>query len=361
MGKFTVTLGWILLAVVCPGFEPFCFAQDADPFGGDGDTTGKKSTKEEPATPVEMEKGVFRVPPYVFLDRKNSGAADPFADPVSQRSKGFGDPVEVLKEVGIRFPKGTSAVYHAGTSLLTVVNSSDQLELVEAYIGGGGGHHISQMLILVEYIEVEDSLYHDWIFKNRLTGDGFPLRNQAREWIKSGEATIVETALVISMSGQRAKVESIHEVIYPTEGDPPEIPNDLTLEGKDTRAPITASTSTAFETRNVGTTLEVDPVLGADNFTLDLNLAPEIVGQNGYTHWPPEAEDEFFTISLPKFHTMRVSTQMTLLDGHYGFLGTFRPSKAVDVSRKRPLILAFVRADVSHPSLSIAPMPIRIR
>ena len=98
---------------------------------------------------------------------------------------------------------------------------------------------------------------------------------------------------VMARSGQRAKVEVIREFIYPTEYDPPEIPNQIggTVGGIGAGGgvgggfPVTPANPTAFETRNTGVTLEVDPVIGADNFTIDLNLAPEVVEFEGFINY----------------------------------------------------------------------------
>ena len=73
--------------------------------------------------------------------------------------------------------------------------------------------------------------------------------------------SLVTTASVSALSGQRAKVENIDEVIYHTEIDWDE-DEDIVIPA-------------AFETRNMGTTFEVDPVIGADDFTIDLNFSFE--------------------------------------------------------------------------------------
>ena len=59
-------------------------------------------------------------------------------------------------------------------------------------------------------------------------------------------------------SGERLKVGSYEEYIYRTEYDPPEIPGkgNLTETGGDA-VPMKEATPTAFETKNVGVTMEV--------------------------------------------------------------------------------------------------------
>ncbi len=203
-----------------------------------------------------------------------------------------------------------------------------------------------QIYIIVEFIEVEGSLYHDWMFENRITGDGSRLRKAAQEWLKSKEASLIETSIVTARSGQRAKTESVRQRIYPTEPGVPEVPNEIDLEGSRTEAPTAPHVPSAFETRNVGTTLEVDPVLGIDDFTIDLNLAPEIVRENGMLDWPPDNEMPFFTVSLPRFYTMKTTTQVTVQHGRSALLGTCRPLEAAERKRKKPIVLIFARADV---------------
>jgi len=118
----------------------------------------------------------------------------------------------------------------------------------------------SGILILVEWIEVEHEDFSDWVFENKLTPDATNLRKEVQRWKKDGDAEVIRTVVVHAQNGQRAKVESISEFIYATEYDPPEVPNEPNLSDK-SELPVTPATGAAFETRNLGTTVEVDPVL----------------------------------------------------------------------------------------------------
>ena len=48
---------------------------------------------------------------------------------------------------------------------------------------------------------------------------------------------------------------------------------------------VTPTTPTAFETRNTGVTLEVEPVVGPDGVTIDLNLVPQVVEFEGFINY----------------------------------------------------------------------------
>jgi hypothetical protein len=76
--------------------------------------------------------------------------------------------------------------------------------------------------------------------------------------VEDGKAKQMEVVYTRSRFEERLKVGSYEEYIYPTEYDPPEIPGKVTLTeiGGDAVS-MKEATSTAFETRNVGVTMEV--------------------------------------------------------------------------------------------------------
>jgi general secretion pathway protein D len=91
-------------------------------------------------------------------------------------------------------------------------------------------------------------------------------------------------------SGQRAVIEIVREFRYPTQFQPPQIPqtvggNANFSGGGASSIPVTPTTPTAFETRNTGVTLEVEPVVGPDGITIDLNLVPQVVEFEGFINY----------------------------------------------------------------------------
>ncbi|MDA7922478.1 hypothetical protein N9B73_12040 [Verrucomicrobiales bacterium] len=308
------------------------------------------SEETEPPVP-ELKTKVYLVP-ATFISSighllRDEVAPDPFADSTSEvlprKTKSV---QEMLEQHGPSFGEGASASFDQAESKLTVTNSPEQLQLVEAILESFRNSSETVVNIYLEYIEVEHVDFSDWLFENAIESDGTELRNEVQKWIKDGRAEIIESALVAARSGQRAKVESIDEYIYPTEYNPARIPNEVTLKGG-AEAPIAATSPTAFETRNLGTTFEVDPVLGSDNHTIDLSLAPEIVKLEGIEQWHKKTTDPRFLTHFPTFYTMKISTQVTSQNGRYAFLGTTRPLEATNPKCRDPLVLQFVRADLA--------------
>ena len=216
-----------------------------------------------------------------------------------------------------------------------------------------------QIRIQVEWIELSHETLTELLendenmrLSERLSGNAGPLRTALKGLIDDGDASILETAIVVARSGQRAKVESIAEYIYPTEYDPP---TATVSSDDDSKSVSIAPQATAFETRNVGVTLEVDPVLGADERTIDLNLAPEIVYLvDEIVYGEFESEDSKVEVVMPTFYTIKNTTQLTMIDGEYALMGVHSPfnekTMRADPSRK---IALFVKSDVLYVGLGL--------
>lgn len=219
---------------------------------------------------------------------------------------------------------------------------------------------VEELGILVEYIEVDHRVANKLVRDHaKQAHDAAELRKKLDDLIDDGEALLVETAWLRTRSGQRGKTESIREEIYPTEYDPAEIPNtpggvvtptppvkddsDKRERGKGNAPPpqvvprsdrplsglMTSANPTAFETRNIGTTLEVDAVVSDDGETIDLNLAPELVTLLGNRYFTREGFEETAYgvdhIRMPLFYAIKTTTQVRVRPGKVNLLGLHKP------------------------------------
>ena len=196
--------------------------------------------------------------------------------------------------------------------------------------------------VIAEFIEVEHEAFSDWLLENSLKADATDLRREVQRWVKEGDAEIVETTVVHARSGNRAKVESIEEVIYPTEYDPSEVPSHATAQDG-AEIPVTAPTATAFETRNVGVTLEIEPNVRPDRGVIDLRIAPEIVDLLGLVTWQ-EYRDQWGNsdLRMPIFESLRTSQGMELVPGRHALMGLLSPKKRKGKEEEK--VLLFVKA-----------------
>ncbi len=311
------------------------------------------------AKDAEIYTKVYIVPPMCSF----SGDTDAAADPLARRSA-----KDILTEAGVTFVAGTSAIFNQGTSQLIVRNTKTQLDVVDAFMDSIKGKAEKQLRIKVEWFELSQKDFRELMEgdnenkgEKKSSNEG-ALRDKVREMVKGDKATLIDTAMIVARSGQRAKVESVIEVIYPTKyiRSKPEV-IDVNAKGKksgDTKENNQGSllpVADVYETRNVGTTLEVDPVLGADERTVDLSLSPEIVYLAGHEEHGVYAEGESEVVAkTPIFYTVKATTQVTLIAGEYLMFAVASPinekSEWVDRSRK---VMIFVKADLMYVGLPV--------
>ena len=98
----------------------------------------------------------------------------------------------------------------------------------------------------------------------------------------------------------------------------------------------------------MGSTLEVDPVIGVNQKIIELNIAPEIVYEADkavFQEWKTNAVTA--STEQPVFYALKCTTAISLVAGQYHMAGVLTPhsleTKRPDSSRK---VLMFVKADI---------------
>jgi general secretion pathway protein D len=166
---------------------------------------------------------------------------------------------------------------------------------------------------------------------------------------------------VTTKSGQRAVIEIVREFRYPTQFQPPQIPqtfgggnNPNVALGSATGGtfPVTPTTPTSFETRNTGVTLEVEPVVGPDGITIDLNLVPQVVEFEGFINYGSPIRTSSVNalglaqtveltpnvINQPIFSTRKVTTSVSVWDGQTVVLGGLMREDVQKTEDRTPLL-----------------------
>jgi general secretion pathway protein D len=166
---------------------------------------------------------------------------------------------------------------------------------------------------------------------------------------------------VTTKSGQRAIIEVIRELRYPRTYTAPQVPSisssTSTVIGASTTVPVvvTPTTPQDWETRNTGVTLEVEPVVGGDATTIDLNLIPQVVEFEGFINYgspinavgvntvagisisqPVQLTPNI--INQPVFSTRKVTTSVSVYDGQTVVLGGLMREDVQKTEDKVPII-----------------------
>ncbi len=152
---------------------------------------------------------------------------------------------------------------------------------------------------------------------------------------------------VTAKSGQTAKISIVREFKYPTQFDPPQIPQTVSSGF----TPVTPTTPSAFDTRPLGVELEVQPTIGPDGYTIDLNLSPRVTEFDGFINYgsPIYATARQVTRGLDS-----VTTGLTTVVGYVSRLGRHPPCSFRKIRSTNPSS-AFARSPRRSPSMTARP------
>jgi general secretion pathway protein D len=175
-------------------------------------------------------------------------------------------------------------------------------------------------------------------------------------------ADIMTAPSVVARPGQNATIEIIREFIYPTEYEPPELPNQVGATGNNGGVglgggggggfPVTPATPTSFDTKKTGVTLEVEPQVGANDNVIDLRFSPTIVEFEGFVNYgspitspasdalgnPVQIVITENRIEMPVFSVRRVTTGLTIYDGYTVAVGGLMREDVQSVEDKVPIL-----------------------
>ena len=157
---------------------------------------------------------------------------------------------------------------------------------------------------------VESSHWNNWTMKK----NNAELSRDSWQWAKTlignKEAKIHFSGGLKTPSGQRGSIQKIKELTYPTKFTP------VKKDGKTLPAATieTALVRTAFETRNIGSQIEVEPTMDNTGQVIDLRISIEFTqsfGERIY-HRVKDGDKWVPDLKLPVFATMRQLTGLTL-------------------------------------------------
>jgi hypothetical protein len=211
-------------------------------------------------------------------------------------------------------------------------------------------NHIPRLIrVQLEFVEMAHKDLTRLLMEDKVeSSDATALRMKVQAMVDKDEAKVIETQIAVGRSGQKQTAESIHEVIYPTEYEPPSFDEKKLKKLLNSGFPANPATPTAFETKNVGSTLETEPTLGENDRIIDLRFLPELIWHTGNTLWN-EQKDELgnvFKVTMPDFYKMSINTSITCIAGQYVMVGALSPRDAqgeVDPDRK---VMVFVKCTV---------------
>jgi general secretion pathway protein D len=165
---------------------------------------------------------------------------------------------------------------------------------------------------------------------------------------------LVSAPKVTTKSGSSAKIEIVREFRYPSQFDPPQ----LSTAAGGTYSPVVPNSPSAWETKNTGIILEVEPTVGPDSYTIELRLAPRVTEFDGFINYgnPINATVAQASLALgglgpsttfeatpniinqPVFSVREVTTQVSVYDGQTVVMGGLMREDVQKVQDKVPIL-----------------------
>jgi hypothetical protein len=208
--------------------------------------------------------------------------------------------------------------------------------------------------VMLEFIEVPQTEATRLLYKEKLGKDGTKLRAELQIMMDSQKASAFETMMVAVQGGQKAKIGSVREVIYPAEYEPPGLPGSFGPTATEStnqvaKTPLTfAPTPTAFETRNTGSVLEIRQAIVEDGAVINLTLSPEIVFDAGSRRWNSRKDElgNESAMEMPYFYVISSNTNLNLLDGLPQLLAVLTPKDKDGIQDQTRKMFVIVTADI---------------
>ncbi len=157
---------------------------------------------------------------------------------------------------------------------------------------------------------------------------------------------------ITTRSGQSSSISIVRKFIYPTEYEPPKLPNEVDSFSGGGAIPVTPATPTAFETKDVGITLEVLPVVDANKQYITVTLNPVFSDFDGFVNYGSPINStasgllgntETVTITenailMPVFSKQSVSSTVDVADGATVVVGGLLQESIQNVEDQVPIL-----------------------
>ncbi len=295
-------------------------------------------TEEPPKTPPQPEKKdaqsmdtrTYRVAPDFLSFTVLPTEVEKPTKSSAERAR------DILQAQGIPFPAGSHLVYSRGSNRLWVTQTPDNHALIEAFIApeGCGGEEKS-LAFTLHLFQADGDLIRDLLAGEAQGSDRGPLK-PLLEGVGAGTVMPVSTLRLITEGGQQAAVQQVQEHLHTTAGT---IGTDDPSQARS-------------EKRLVGTQLDLEPVLGPDSFTIDVNLSPE-----HHTSAPLQREETLLpaasgksekNLSWTDFQAETIQTALTLTSGTPRILAVWKPSGKPEFETQDILHIAILEAEVIY-------------
>lgn len=170
---------------------------------------------------------------------------------------------------------------------------------------------------------------------------------------------VMTQASCVGRSGQASSIKLVREFIYPSEYEPPQLPNSTGGNNRGAAGggggggttPVTPATPTAFTKRDCGVLLDILPIADANKQFVTITLTPTITKFDGFVNYgspinatqqglfgPETVQVTQNTILMPVFSRQTVNTSVDVADGATVVLGGLTGERVQNVEDETPIL-----------------------
>ena len=158
---------------------------------------------------------------------------------------------------------------------------------------------------------------------------------------------VLSAPKVTTISGSAAQMKVVQEFIYPTTYSQAQVTSSGGgVGGGSASAAVTPAIPSGFNTREIGVLLSVTPTIGADGYTINLTLIPEVSEFLGFINYGSPigfAVGNSTTtvpndIKEPLFQTRTLTTSVVIWDGQTVVLGGLIKEQSEKIDDKVPFL-----------------------
>jgi len=285
--------------------------------------------------PDDLITNVYAIPSTFFdygrLRDLDSLSLDPFSDKKTAK--------QLFESYGVVFGPGTKIFTGSATKELVIRQTRDQMNAVEAILEEinvkalGASRTINVRIEIFELPAVKALKLQD---EANSKADHKEEWKAVMELMNKGNARFVTSATAGAQAGKRARFSDAQEVVYAVEFDWEDPNKQRDISG-------------LFETRDVGTVLEIKPVIGDDGKSVELAYTFEyhsaLPGEKRLMIAIPHATEPV-EVSAPVFHAKKISSELTVADGAIRIIACWRPTGDPEFKSRDLMHIVFLKVDL---------------
>ncbi|MEZ0275806.1 MAG: hypothetical protein ACAH88_12945, partial [Roseimicrobium sp.] len=231
----------------------------------------------------------------------------------------------------VLLPKGSLAAFDPANYTLVVRTTNAMHERIASMAATYASRLPLYLTFGIRVMEADGAVLREEVKKCATLADHAATVKRLEALAAEGKAKYLNTLRLDTRSGQRATIRRALERQYPSE---------YSLEEKD-------QVSVTKEMRPVGITFEVDPVIGPDGATVDVNLAFEYHYAPPTLRWEPAGQQGARSIEsqVIDFHTTKTTFATTMLSGMTRMIHVWKP-ETPGVPDTDVMQVAFLKSDI---------------